>query len=406
MQRLGSLLRKHAARRRCVAGLDVSADGVRLVILEGDAQLPHTVCCAEKLAMPQPWVVDGRVQSPQALVHWLQQFLQDNDYSVQRWFIGLTDDQVRYHSVSLPAGLSVEDVAFQLQLETREVFADLASSFALDYEIDLDPGNSSAASLRYLVGACPQACADSWLAFARMGNFQVAALEPRRDALSRLGHAHLTGGMPAVSVALALQCDVALGLALAGWAKVGYNFLPHRPLWFKALRRACWLGMAVCAMGGAMLAAGFALVMSASADATQQQLQHDQSAEKALAQARQGYRQAQATQKLQTQRAQWVRQRQAQQAHSLAWSQTLSQASQGIWVSHIQQQGERWQIEGEALSSSHVQRLLGQFQALDIWAKPPELPQLHIGPGSVSGDAASSASVWIFRIEGELKAGG
>ena len=83
MHALRSWLRKHTARRRCVAGLDVSADGVRLVILAGDAQSPDTVCCAEKLAIPHGWVVDGVVQSPQALVNWLHDFLKNNDYSVQ-----------------------------------------------------------------------------------------------------------------------------------------------------------------------------------------------------------------------------------------------------------------------------------------------------------------------------------
>jgi hypothetical protein len=406
MHALRSWLRKHTVRRRCVAGLDVSADGVRLVILAGDAQSPDTVCCAEKLTMPYAWVADGVVQSPQALVNWLHDFLKNNDYSVEQWFIGLTDDQVRYHSVSLPAGLSAEDVAFQLQQETREVFVDFASRFALDYEVDLDTTHLAAGELRYLVGACPLACAESWVAFARLGGFKLAALEPRRDALARMSHTHLTGAMPAASLGSALQCDAALGLALAGWAKVGYNFLPHRPLWLKALRRAWWLGMAVCAMGGAVLAAGFALVLSASADATGQPLRQGQSAEQQLAQARQAYQQVQAAQKLQTQLAQWIGQRQAQQAQSLAWSQTLSQASQGIWVSHIQQQGERWQVEGEALSSTHAQRLLGQLKALDIWAKSPELPQLYIGSSSAGGSATDSASVWIFRIEAELKAGG
>jgi hypothetical protein len=51
--------------------------------------------------------------------------------------------------------------------------------------------------------------------------------------------------------------------------------------------------------------------------------------------------------------------------------------------------------------------LLGQLKALDIWATSPELPQLQLGTSAVAGEAVSSgASVWIFRIEAELKAGG
>ena len=241
---------------------------------------------------------------------------------------------------------------------------------------------------------------------AHAGGFHFAALEPRQDAVTRVNQTTLTGRMPAASVALALQCDAAFGLALAGWSKGGYNFLPHRPLWLKALHRAGWVGMAVCAMGGAMLAAGFALVATASADATQLRLQQGVPAEQLLAKARQGYQQAQAAQKLQVQRAQWLHGRQTQQAQSLAWSQALSQASQGVWVSHIQQQGEHWRVEGEALSSSHAQRLLSSLKALDIWAKPPELPQLQLGTSAVAGTSLHrGAGVWLFRIEAELKAG-
>jgi hypothetical protein len=155
-----------------------------------------------------------------------------------------------------------------------------------------------------------------------------------------------------------------------------------------------------------MLAAGFAMVMTASAETAQHRLRQMPPADKVLAQARDNYQHAQAVQKLQTQRKQWLQSRQIKQTQSLAWTQALSQASQGVWVSHIRQQGEHWQVEGEALSSAHAQRLLGHLKALDIWAKPPELPQLELGQSVTAGAiSANGASVWLFRIEAELKAG-
>ena len=397
-------LRKHAVWRRCVAGLDVSTEGVQLVILTGDGHSPDAVCCAEQLVVPDAWVLHGEIRAPQALARWLKHHLQANDYVVDRWFIGLSDDQVRYHLTSLPAGLSPEDVLFQLQREIREVFADQVGEFALDYEVDIEPCSTRMASLRYLVGVCPQACVDVWLDMAHAGGWSLAAVEPRRDALARVSQTHLMRRMPAANVALALQYDAALGLALAGWAQVGCNFLPHRPLWLETLRRAWWTGMVVCVMGGVVLAAGFALVMTASAEVTQSRQPQWQSVEQTLIQARQSHQQAQVAQKMQAQRAQWLLTRQAIQAQSLAWSQVLSHASHGIWVSHIQQQGERWQVEGEALSSAHVQRLLSRLKALDIWGRSPELPHLQLGTSAVEGDL--KPPVWLFRIEAELKAGG
>lgn len=400
-------LRKHTVRRRCVAGLDVSAEGLQLVILTGDGRSPDAVCCAEKLAVPDAWLLGGEVLAPQALARWLKHHLQVNDHVVDRWFIGLSDDLVRYHLTRLPAGLSSEDVAFQLQQDMREVFDDPTSPLALDYQVDFEPSAERTVLLRYWVGACPQACVDAWQAVAHGAGWSLAGLEPRRDAVARLSQTNLIARMPAASVALALQYDAALGLALAGWSPVSCNFLPHRPLWFEALHRAWWLGMVVCAMGGVVLAAGLTLVLSASADVTSSRKSQWESVEQTLTQARQSYQQAQATQKMQSQRQQWLDARQALQAQSLAWSQVLSHASQGIWVSHIQQQGEHWQVEGEALSSAHVQHLLGRLKALDIWRQPPELPQLHLGTSAVEADALTGqTSVWLFRIEAELKAGG
>jgi hypothetical protein len=296
-------------------------------------------------------------------------------------------------------------VAFQLQQETRQVFAEHARTFALDYEMDPDAPEAASTSVRYLVGACPQVCADSWLAVAQAGGLSLAALEPRRDALARVSQPHLTQRMAQASLTLVLHCEAALGLALAGWGQVSYNFLRHRPLGFIALCRAGWIGIGVCAMGGAMLAAGFALVMTASVHAMQHRLQQGQPAARVLAQAREKHERAQAAQKLQAQQDQWLHKRQTAQAQSLAWTEALTQASQGIWISHIQQRGEHWWLEGEALSSQHAQRLLGHLKALDIWVKAPELPHLQLGTSAVAGQTTTSrSSVWIFRIEAELKA--
>jgi Tfp pilus assembly protein PilN len=89
------------------------------------------------------------------------------------------------------------------------------------------------------------------------------------------------------------------------------------------------------------------------------------------------------------------------QSQTLRWSQVLSHATQGVWVASVQQQGARWTVQGEALSSDHVQRLLAQLKALDIWAQAPELPHLQVVPAN----ARSGLSVWQFRIEADLKVG-
>jgi hypothetical protein len=89
------------------------------------------------------------------------------------------------------------------------------------------------------------------------------------------------------------------------------------------------------------------------------------------------------------------------QSHSLQWSRVLSQAAQGVWVSSVKQQGTRWTVQGEALSSSHAQQLVQQLKVLDIWAQAPELPQLQVTPVVPS----TGLPVWQFRIEADLKEG-
>jgi hypothetical protein len=79
----------------------------------------------------------------------------------------------------------------------------------------------------------------------------------------------------------------------------------------------------------------------------------------------------------------------------------LSHAAQGVWVVSVKQQGTRWTVQGEALSSKHAQQLVQQLKALDIWAQAPELPQLQVMPAV----STTGLPVWQFRIEADLKVG-
>jgi hypothetical protein len=70
-------------------------------------------------------------------------------------------------------------------------------------------------------------------------------------------------------------------------------------------------------------------------------------------------------------------------------------------VAHVSQQGTRWTVQGEALSSKHAQHLVQQLKALDIWAQAPELPHLQVLPAV----STTGLPVWQFRIEADLKVG-
>jgi Fimbrial assembly protein (PilN) len=154
-------------------------------------------------------------------------------------------------------------------------------------------------------------------------------------------------------------------------------------------------------MGGAFLAAGFAMVIASAADSQYQKLGDAGAAARAFDAAQKAHAQAKATDERRTAQARWLTARQDLQAQSLQWSHVLSHAAQGVWVGSVKQQGTRWTVQGEALSATHAQQLVKQLKALDIWAQAPELPQLQVTPAV----STTGLPVWQFRIEADLKVG-
>jgi hypothetical protein len=149
------------------------------------------------------------------------------------------------------------------------------------------------------------------------------------------------------------------------------------------------------------LAAGFALVMTSAAESKYQHMDDAVASARAFDEAQKAHQRAKAEQDRRIEQTRWLKARQDLQAQSLQWSRVLSHAAQGVWVGSVKQQGTRWTVQGEALSSTHAQQLVKQLKALDIWAQAPELPQLQVMP-TVS---TTGLPVWQFRIEADLKVG-
>ena len=249
--------------------------------------------------------------------------------------------------------------------------------------------------------AAPRLRVEALHRVAQLAGLKALTVEPRHDAARRTQLNDALAGLPQASVALALQCDEAFGLALRAWHDEGSNFLPHREDTQHVLRRAWLLGVAVCAMGGAFLAAGFALVMASAAETKHHQLGDVVASARAFDDAQKTHAQAKAEEERRAEQARWFKVRQDLQSQSLRWSHVLSHAARGVWVSSVNQQGTRWTVQGEALSSNHAQQLVQQLKTLDIWAQAPELPQLQLTPAV----STTGLPVWQFRIEADLKVG-
>ena len=386
-------------RRISVVGLDVGPDVCSLVVLTGSQARPDSVCCAERLNLPEGLVVRGEVLQSFALGQWLRGYLEAGDYQPQAMCIGLDDACVSHHIVNLAAGLSEDDVVFQLQAELQSVLPVNAADVCIDYLLDTE--QAQAGELRYLVQAVPRGRVEALQRVAMAAGLDALVVEPRSDAACRTENFDTLGALPTVSAALALQCDAAFGLALRAWRVGRTNFLPHRQSKKHALRRAWLLGVAVCAMGGAFLAAGFALVISSAAESKYPPVDDVAASARAYDAAQKNHAQAKAKQQRSAEQARWLHARKDLQTQSLQWSRVLSHAAQGVWVASVKQQGTRWTVHGEALSASHAQQLVHQLKALDIWAQAPELPQLQVMPAV----STTGLPVWQFRIEADLKVG-
>jgi hypothetical protein len=394
-------------RHRCVVGLDVSPDACHWVVLAGPSAHPDRVCCAERLNVPAGLLAQGEVLRPFELGQWLRVALQHGGHRPKGMALSLDDRWVSHHSVTLATGLSEADVGFQLQADVQSGLADDTPDMCIDYGIDNAP--SPLGEQRYWVQAVPRRLVEVWQQVAASARLEALVLTPRSHAARRAQTDDARTPLRVANHLVSAPCSEALGVALLAWCEdedgdgvgVGVNFLPHRQKQQQVARRAWLLGAAVCAAGGAMLALGLAMVALSVPDNTFAHRDEMATSARAYVAAQTSHALATAAQQHNAAQTRWLKNRQALQAQTLLWSRVLSQASQGVWVSGVQQQGTRWTVQGEALTPDHVQHLLQQLKALDIWAQAPELPHLQ----TQTAASTTGLPVFQFRMEAELKAG-
>jgi hypothetical protein len=387
------------ARRQCVVGLDVGPETCSLVVLTGALSHPDTVCCAQRLNLPDGLVADGEVLQSVALGQWLRTYLDAGDYHPSVAYIGLDSACVSNHIVALAEGLSEEDVAFQLLAEVQSMLPESATEVCIDYSVDTGP--LSAGERTYLVHAAPRSRIEALQRVAQFAGIEARAIEPRHETLRRAEHRQALAAIPQASVDSALQCDVAFHLALRAWHDQGVNFLPHREHAQHMLCRAWLLKMGACALGGAFLAAGIAMLLASATQTRQPRWADTVASARAFDEAHKAHAQAKALDERRSEQVRWFKSRQDLQLQSLQWSRVLSHAAQGVWVSSVKQQDQRWTLQGEALSPTHAQQLVQQLKVLDIWAQAPELPQMQL----MHAASSTGLPVWQFRIEADLKGG-
>jgi len=360
------------------------------------------LCCAERLDLPADLQIGVTAAwDGQAFGAWLRAFLRAQDHQVDGICLSVDDAWVSTYTIGLPQVLNGDDLHFQLMAELEALHPPGLSQMCVAYaRVDVASTQEPPSAVqRYRVGVVAQAHVQALEQMARTAGVPVWAIEPRADAVQRTQDNDLLSALPEASVALGLQCDAAFGLALGGWADAGLRFSPSRAQQALLTRRAWWARTAATASAGALLAcvgvAGWAAWLQPPTDgvdgaASQRALDAAQQEEAAL---RTQVQQAQALD-------QWWHAQTAWQQQTAQWGRVLAQQTHGVWVSEVQQHEGHWVVQGEALSSAHVHRLLQALTALEIWSQAPRAQRLQLSHGA----STRMASTWQFRIEADLKA--
>ena len=395
-----SRLLRFRLRRLCVVGLDVGPAACRVVVLAGTPQQPDALRGVAQLDLPPGCVLQGVIRQPEVLGQCLRNYLQAGDHQPDALYVGIDNAGVLSHAISLVAGLSPDDVVFQLQAELQLLRSPNEAEVWMDYSPDV--GSAPDDQQRYWVQAVARTQIEAVQHMAQMAGLIPLAVEPRSDAAQRAEktRADLTV-LPHARDAWALPSDEAFGLALRAWCDAGCNFLPRRITMSHLLRRAWGLTLAVCAFGGAVLASGLAMVMTSAIESQQPRREEVEASARIHDKAKQAHAQAKAAVDHDAAQAHWLAQRQRLQLQSLHWSRVLGQDAQGVWVASVTQDGARWTLQGEALSAQHAHQLQQHLQALDIWSRAPEIQQLRLK----SETTAAWLPVWQFRMEADLKVG-
>jgi hypothetical protein len=399
--RVSDWLLRSSERRRCVAGLVVSAASVEVVVLSGPKSQPDSVCGADHLVLSATPAHDMDGFDPQRTGAWIQTYFKDNDYQVDAIYLAVPDEQVSSHRVELAWQLSEDDLLFQL---LAQVQAELPpdADVCIDFNVALPTQQPAAADrLSYEVRAVARSQVLALQQLAQAMGLPLVAVESASEASQRAQHTELLSAVSDASAALALQYSTALGLALGAWQEGRFNFLPHRLRARQAARHAWFARMAASvALGFGMGSLGtWGLSVQTARQAMP--LHASQEVMRTLTATHKAYQEAKAKQAKEAELQKWLVGQAAVQAQSLRWSQVLSQDISGFWVADVQQRGVHWVLTGEALTAAHAQGLVSQLAALNIWAKPPQLPQLQ---QKVQPTRAGLA-VWQFRIEADLKDG-
>jgi hypothetical protein len=349
----------------CVLGLHLHPQAVQAVVCTSPSSF------ALRWQYSSSWG-EGAWPSPQAwdaCVAALKAQLRARRLRVHALAVSVEDPRILSCPINLPADLSPQDRYFQQQAHVRELFAQLGAHPAIDATEPAVLHAMARADLRALQALarqlrCPLVCVSR----------DSAVRQTTPDA-----------------------ADLAAGIALADWRGLRPNLVRDVQERVRVHRRAWAWRCAASAAAGALWMTMGVHTLAWWGQGLEASLPPLARLEAQHAQALQAAREAEARVQAQAARQQWRSALAQQQQRHMQWLQVLAQA-EGVWLSEVQQQGAHWQVQGEAMLSDDLSRLLQHLARLPIWHQPPALTQSDWGAGSVA-----LLPVWRFQMKAELQ---
>jgi hypothetical protein len=259
----------------CVAGLCLSPEHAQLVVLSGDEKSPLEVLCAEHLPMPPGLWQDDQWVDAQGLGQWLQAYLQSRDLAPQRVSFSVAASHLSWRTVTLPAELVNEDLAFQITAEMLDGRVQQADQICIDYvEMPRSATDWYDRQTSYRAVVTSSQWVKQCRLLARHGHMSVHVIEPQSQSEERIRAFQSFVQQSSVSAAGVLLCEQACGLALAYWDDdIAFNFYPLHLEISQRQQRSWTFRMVAGLMMGVVMSTGLTVLFDYSAKDVQQSLQ-------------------------------------------------------------------------------------------------------------------------------------
>ncbi len=176
-----SLLQWFNRKRHALVGLDISSSAVKLLELhEQDQQFQVEHYAVE--ALPKGAVVEKTIADVESVGEAIGRAVERSGIKTTHAAVAVAGSAVITKTITLPAGLSEEELEAQIQMEIDEHIPFPVEEVALDFEV-LGPREDNPELVEVLVAACRQETVDARVAAVELGGLTAKIVDVEAFAM-------------------------------------------------------------------------------------------------------------------------------------------------------------------------------------------------------------------------------